>query len=1397
MLTTARLPDLADELAPYLSEAERAALSAGIMLPAARIAALCVMLRDELRAVASYIPAPLVREQLDDPAPGRVRGAYWDGSVLFADLSGFTALSGALSVLGKQGAEEISAVINRLFGALLEEVHRYAGSLLKFGGDALTAFFDATQLGEAHALLAARSALAMQERMAEFAVLETPLGAFPLQLRVGVHSGQVFAAQVGDLNHIELVITGRNINYVAEAQEIAEPGEVVVSRATRALLGEISTVPRTGGFAVLHAVPQGALATAADLRALPAAGEDLLEASWLAQRLAALRPYLPRQLPARYLDQGGELGEFRTVSVLFANVAPFNQVLALLGEESDRAAHAFNAYYRRAQDVVHRYGGIVNKVDMYTRGDKLMALFGAPVTHEDDPQRAVRCAAELRGALAEANAEILDLLGPATRRLVALSGPLEQRVGINTGVVFAGRVGSPRRHEYTVMGSPVNLAARLMSAAQMGAIVISPSTRRAVADRVELRDLPPALLKGVPEPVPLAEVVRVLDMSAARAATQRVPIVGRTAELSTLLTVARAALRGQGAVVALSGAAGVGKSRLVEELLHTMVLRSMQTDDALPPFFPFIVESQGYAQNVPYAAIRPLLAQVFDLRETDDSAQATVRLEQAVVRLAPTLVRFAPLLGDIVGIPMPATPITAALDAGQRRDRAHGMIEQMLLAETRRDPLMLIFDDLQWGDASSRELIARLTRAISGAPLLLLLCYRSDTPLDTPWLELPHTTPLALGELSERESSALFDRLLDDAPPPGLDALAEHTRGNPFFIEEVVRTLVDDGTLARAAGGWHLTRPLTELSIPGSIEGVITARLDRLADPARDVVQTAAVIGRRFDHDVLDEVLTRRERLDALLAVLIHDDLIEEDRPLTSTGLAALVYLFKHALTRDVAYESILYARRRDLHRRVGATIERLLGSRVADQLGLLARHALLAEDWPRAFDYHLRAGRQAQDRYANGEAIALLTRAAETAARAEAPAALRAEIDERLGTVHALLGEYDPALMHYSAALERLRANPVSADDLVRLHHQIARVYEKRAEFDTAFAWVERGLAIDPALRSGETVGCLLLGAGLHRRQGRYQQAIEWSERARQLATTLGRPTDQAHALMLLGGAKRSLGDNADAFALVQQSLALFSAAQSLAGMAMANNDLANTCYELGQLDDAAQHYAAAQQLNQMIGDVYGQAVNANNLGDLYRLQGRYDAAREQFAQGLAIFERLGSAYAAGVLHMNLGAAQIASDDLAGGAEHLEQSARLFAQVGAEEFLPELERYTAELHLRRGELEAARAACVRSLDSAAKLEARAEEGITRRTLAAVLVASGAPGAARVELAQSLALLREANTPYEVARTLLAIAQNVRPESMAVREAALSEALPIFERIGARADAAMARGMIP
>lgn len=1399
-----------DQLIHIIDPESYSLLARGEALPQALQLRACEQARHELHAIAGYIPSRIVIQQIKNPQPGKVSAAYWNGTILLADLSGFTTMSAQLSSLGKQGAEEISTIINNLFEGLVSEVYRFSGILLKFGGDALTAFFAESTLGADHATMAACAALAMQERMAAyFAAIQTRAGSFNLQLRIGVHSGRVFAAEIGDQSHIELMVTGKHVNRVAQAQEFARPGDVIITEETIPLLNRPVVQLRSSGFWVLERMAWRVPSRHLQSEFWPPANGDIQELAELALRIAALRPYLPYSLPHRFLESTQnivEQGEFRPVSILFAHIASFSKLLELLGDDTERAVQAINAYYARAQAVIHRYDGIVNKIDMYSHGDKLMALFGAPIAHEDAPLNAVRAAFELRDVLQLANQEIADLLGDSTNAL-------QVSTGINTGVVFAGQVGSAQRHEYTVMGQTVNIAARLMSVAKPDTIVLPTSTKRAVIGQISLREMPPAQLKGVPEPVPIFEALKLSESDVA-GRVRRISLIGRTNEMQQMLDCATQALQGQGRIISLSGEPGVGKSRLVGELIERLLLVSKQA------FFLILAESQSYETRVPFAVIRELLQQVIGI--VGEAQYSTQRIHRRVAELAPEMLRFAPLLGDVLGLPLGETELTQALSLEQRHERTQELIEEILLGMARTQPLVIAIDDLHWCDASSLELLGRISQHVSRAALLMVLAYRRDPPIDKPWERQETTLQLSLPELNTTESAALAQLLLEQEPPMALKQDLERAQGNPLFIEALIQDLIEREILVRRDQGWEVTRQLSTIDLPNSIEGVITARLDRLDDPLRETIQVASVIGRRFAYGLLNDVLQQPSALAKHLEQLDRDALVKAD---TTEHMPALEYSFVHPLTRDVAYEAILYARRRDLHRRVAQSLEDSHNLGKDEYAVLLANHYLLAENWPKALEYHIDAGRQAQQRFANREAIAILEQglsiiermsvaaaqeapkptvalySVATAQEAPKPTAaldvetLYIEFAERLGVIHALIGEYDTALSRYHQALEHLQHQADSSiEEYLRLYHHIASVYEKRATFERAFDWLQRALDLAGTLQSTQVANCWLLGAGLHQRQGRYPQALEWGQHALDMAIAIGSSISEAAALLLLGGTYRNIGDNQRAFELMSRSLERYQETAQLGRQADAYNNLANICYELGRLSEARRYYEAGAKIKQDIGDVYGEALIAGNLGEVFRLEGHIDQAIAQYGHALAIYKQLGSTYGTAVLHMNLGAAHLLRSDLISAEAHLKASATLFAQAAAEDFLPELERYQAELALQSGNIQEARSLCEQALLTAARLDARAEAGITRRLLAQICIAEQNLSAAWEELDRSLLMLREAESRHEIARTQLAIAELAgrlaRPQ---LAGPALQEAIPILEELGASRDLEQAR----
>ena len=644
-----------------------------------------------------------------------------------------------------------------------------------------------------------------------------------------------------------------------------------------------------------------------------------------ASNVISLQAYTPKHLAEKILTSKSALeGERKHVTILFADIKGSMELLA--DRDPEEARKLLDPVLEHMIDAVHRYEGTVNQV----MGDGIMALFGAPLAHEDHAVRACYAALKMQ--------ESVKRYAEGVRRSEGI--PIQIRVGLNSGEVVVRSIGSDLKMDYTAVGQTTHLAARMEQMATPGSILMSANILRLAEGYVQVKPVGPVNVKGMSESVDVYEVTGAgsartrLQAAAGRGLTR---FIGRDVETEQLRKALEQARKGHGQVVAVMGEPGVGKSRLFYEFMN-----SHRTEGCL------IIESGSvsYGKATPYLPVIDLLKAYFKIHDRDTQRDAREKVTGKLLTLDKTLEPAMPALLSLLDVAA-ENQQWKNLDPLQRRHRTLEAVKRLLLRESQVQPLLVVFEDLHWIDSETQSFLDSLVDSLPTAPLLLLVNYRPE--YQHSWGSKTYYSQLRIDPLPPESAEELLQAILgDDASlQPLKQLLIERTEGNPFFLEESVRTLVETKVLLGERGKYRLTGPLAITPVPATVQAVLAARIDRLSSEEKRLLQSAAVIGKDVPFVLLQAIAElSEEELRRDLGHLQAAEFVYETRLFPD-----LEYTFKHALTHEVAYGSILQERRRTLHARIVEAIEQLYQDRLIEQVELLAHHAFQGELWAQGGD--------------------------------------------------------------------------------------------------------------------------------------------------------------------------------------------------------------------------------------------------------------------------------------------------------------------------------------------------------------------------------------------------------------------------------------------------------------
>jgi class 3 adenylate cyclase/tetratricopeptide (TPR) repeat protein len=983
-------------------------------------------------------------------------------------------------------------------------------------------------------------------------------------------------------------------------------------------------------------------------------GQPLAASSTAAKELASPQSYTPRYLAEKILTSRSAVeGERKQVTVLFADMKGSLELLA--DRDPEDARKLLDPVLERMMEAVHRYEGTVNQV----MGDGIMALFGAPLAHEDHAVRACYAALAMQEAIRRYTAEM--------RRDHGIE--VQIRVGLNSGEVVVRAIGSDLRMDYSAVGQTTHLAARMEQLATPGSTRLTGETLRLAEGFVQVVPIGPVPVKGLAGPVEVFELVGPaatrtrLQAAAARGLTR---FVGRTQELKHLRAALDKARGGQGQVVAAVGEAGVGKSRLLWEFIH-----SHRTQGWL------VLESSSvsYGKASAYLPVIDLCKSYFRIESRDDARGIREKVTGKLLTLDESLRAVVPGFLALLDVPT-EDAAWEALDPGQRRRRTIDGLRRMLLRESQVQPLCLVFEDLHWVDAETQGLLDAMVESLPTARLLLLVNYRLE--YSHGWGSKTYYSQLRLDPLPAESADELLSALLgnDEALEPLKRLLVERTEGVPFFLEESVRTLVETGALAGERGTYRLSRPFETIQVPATVQAILAARIDRLSPEDKALLQTAAVIGKDLPYALLQAIAKAPE--EALREGLGR---LQAAEFLYETALfPELEYTFKHALTQEVAYGGLLQERRRDLHAGVVRAFETLYPGRASERSSWLILHAFRGELWDRAVAY-LQGSDDARnlDGFMSGfiggdnpgaawwmgdHEHAVRTAQRELGAVPMVGSAWRLPLtvamNLRLGQAHHSLGQYPRAMDALRKCVELLTA------DFVHDFCHMAGLPSVFSRAWLAFCLAERGefgkglLTGEEALRIAETgdpgfslvVACAGLG-NVCVIKGDFARAA--AVLVRGLPRESSEPATRAWpwAASALGAAYTYLGRVGEALPLLQEAVERAAAMKLRANHSLRLTRLAEAHVEAGQAEAAfpvaAQALDLAQEHRERGHEAY--ALRCLAAIDLAREGPALDRAEEGYRKALGLAESLGMRPLQAHCHHGLGRVQERRGDPAAAA--------------------------------------------------------------------------------------------------------------------------------------------------
>ena len=1119
---------------------------------------------------------------------------------------------------------------------------------------------------------------------------------------------------------------------------------------------------------------------------------------------AASREYIPEtvgvmmgaDLMERFRVAGlNATGQRRTVTILFADLSGFT--ILSRSVDTEEVFLIIQQFMNLLIKDVYKYDGMVDKL----LGDGLMAIFGAPIAHEDHPELAIRAASEMMEDVRKFNHQIHETYGEKIPSDLQLS----MHVALHSGEVVVGGIGSNMMMNYTAIGDTVNLTSRLLDAANPGVILASDACYQRVQRIAEFQPVGPFWLKGYDQPLSAYQFVNLLegDENTRHIRMIRSPMVGRESHLATVLKqVDDVCETAKGRMTFLHGEAGIGKSRLITEVRTALNEKS-------------IISITGhcftYKKSIQYWVLQDMLRHFLNL-SGNETQNDLIRIITGHIKNLPnqnkpeTVQLLLWILGVLKQADFQKTRVSL-LDPQQLQREVFLIVRDVIFQTAATQPVVLLFEDMHWADESSLQFLSFISRQMVDMPVMVVVATRTlteehfDTLIQTAGKELGDRLELlSLDRLDASASQQLVQNLFHPhlIPEQVTARLVNLGNGNPFFLEELVRMLIEKG-LVHYEEGWRSTEEQLEefsLEIPDTIQGLILSRFDRLSAVQRRLLQVASIIGRDFNSHLLREVLKITDPIlfDEILQQLVERGILER-----YSDFKGQDFRFTHVLMSDTIYSSLLSGDKSELHGLIGQSIELLYHNRIEEFVDVLARHFVFSNDREKALHYCIQAGNLSAEKYAVEQARSYYRQAEELMATVPHQHTQAAEVYTGMGNMQVFKGEYPQALESYRKAAGRLRetvCGPTEYLLLSRLYRLMAEVFEKLGQYDDAIKHLDEAHAL---LKLGDESDPLEMIWQLHDlgwiqfRQGDLVSAeTTLREGIDNLQEDL-QPALFASLCNRLAGVYYQQSRLDESIDYLQRSILLREKIGDKVAVSRSSNNLGLLQWRMGDWEAASKSFQRSLQSHQQLGDVEGEVNVRANLGLLWMDRGDLPEAQYQLTTAQNLAEKLNLSYHVAMNHLHLSKLYHLQQDYDAGLQAAQKGSQIFQEIGAQEILPDLKVSEGVIWLSKGDFNHARE-CARAAISTAD-EVNAENKITEdrgrayRLLAEVSLHENDLEQAEGNLLLADEIFQRTGDELEQARDLALNAaisdrQNDTVSSSNYRQLARE----VFKRLGAQSD---------